>query len=204
PLVEIIEKLYGDPDQHDKQPKACFLFVVDAFPYQEFADGVQIADTRNWYDFILDTNVATSSDVLLAVRRVDLLNKFGIDVGAKDLIPYIRAKEDPKRAIDHCTVWHLSLQRMYSPSFETVVNLEEPDELRQLRQIRKVANETPTRYKLPEVFGYSPDSVQDYLFKAANILVRNDRLNAGGKFIFQDLCEHISNHASGFQCHLNE
>jgi hypothetical protein len=201
-LVHILDKLYKG--NLPKKPKACFLFVVDASPHQEFSEDVQKDDTRHWYDFFLDTNVATSSDVLLSTRRADLMRELGVDVAAKDLNPYVQAKAvaDRKNPIDHCNVWHLTFQRMYAPSFETAVKLEEPDQLRLLRQIRKVVNGTPTRYKLAEVQGYSPESVQDYLFKAANILIREDKINIQGsdKPIFQDVCERMENDLVDFKC----
>ncbi|WP_411725293.1 patatin-like phospholipase family protein [Methyloglobulus sp.] len=191
PLVNIVDKLYKNP----QKPKGCFLFVADAFPYQELSEDVQKADTRHWYDFFLDTNVAASSDVLLFTRRVGLMRDLGVNVTSKDLNPYVQAKEDPKKPIEHCNIWHLTFQRMYAPSFERDVKLEEPDQLRLLRQIRKVVNGTPTRYKLTEVQGYSPESVQDYLFKAANILVKNDNIedkDGNPVLIYKDVCKKMT------------
>jgi NTE family protein len=193
PLVKIVDKLYTD--KYPQKPKGCFLFVVDANPHQELSEDIQKIDTRHWYDFFLDTNVATSSDVLLSARRADLMRELGVDVASKDLQPYVQAKDQPKKPIDHCNIWHLTFQRMYAPSFETAVKLEEPDQLRLLRQIRRVVNGIPTRYKLTEVHGYSPESAQDYLFKTANILLRKDKIkgkNGNEVFIIEDVCKKMT------------
>lgn len=193
-LVNIVDKLYKNP----QKPKGCFLFVVDAFPHQELSEDLQKADTRHWYDFFLDTNVVTSSDVLLSTRRVDLMREVGVNVTLKDINPYVQAKKkaDEKNPIDNCNVWHLTFQRLSAPSFEAVVGgSEETDQFRHLLQLRKVVNGTPTRYKLTEVQGYSPESVQDYLFKAANILVKNDKIKdeyGNEVFIFQDICKKMT------------
>lgn len=70
PIKRALEKKL----QNNNQPlKGCFLFVVDAYPFQEMPEHAHEADTRSWYDFLVDTNVATSSDVMLSLRRKDLM-----------------------------------------------------------------------------------------------------------------------------------
>ncbi len=201
PLVEIVDTIYKNPQ---KQPNACFLFVVDAFPHQQLSEDVQKADTRHWYDFFLDTNIATSSDVLLSTRRVDLMQELGIDVTLRDLNPFVQSKKNAPNPIDHCNVWHLTFQRLSAPSFEAVIAEKETDEYRQMLQLREVVNATPTRYKLSGVKGYSPESVQDYLFKAANILIKKDKIKGTDKFIFQDVCEQMGAYLKDLKCKIKE
>lgn len=201
PLVEIVETIYKDPK---KQPNACFLFVVDAFPHQQLSEEVQKVDTRHWWDFFLDTNVATSSDVLLSTRRVDLMQALGINVTQRDLNSFVQAKKNASNPIDHCNVWHLTFQRLSAPSFEAVIADKETDEYRQMLQLREVVNATPTRYKLTGVKGYSPESVQDYLFKAANILIKKDKIQGTDKFIFQEVCEQMGTYLKDLKCNIKK
>jgi hypothetical protein len=153
---------------------------------------VQQADTRHWYDFFFDTNVANSSDVLLSSRRVDLIKELGLSLEPSDLSPYKESQipyHEPDGQNIPCHIWHLSFQRMYATSFQTAVG--SPENQQMLLNVRKVVNSVPTRYKLESVQGYSPETVQDYLFKAANILIREDRLKPGGKLIYQEVCDRM-------------
>lgn len=197
PLVEIIDNLYqsGDPQ---KQPKGCFLFVADAYPYQESLNHLQKMDTRSWYDYIFSTNLISASDTQLSTHRTDMMKELGVDTTFNHLQPYVQEKRagDSKNPVNgklsNCNIWHLTFQRMYEPSFETIIG---PDGIDLLRNVRKVVTGTPTRYKLTEVQGYSPETVQDYLFKAANILVKNDKVKdeyGNEVFIFQDVCKKMT------------
>lgn len=193
PLVNIVQQLYANPN---KQPNACFLFVVDASPHQQLSEAAQMVDTRHWYDFVLDTNVATSSDVLLSTNRANLMQSLGINVKPVDLNPYLPAQQKAgATAIEHCTIWHLTFQRLYAPSFESIITGGlETDDYRHLLQLRHVVNATPTRYKLTGVESYSPESVQDYLFKAANLLIRNDQFKKAdntSQYIIKDVVERM-------------
>lgn len=184
PIKKILKRLYDSIDK----PKSCFVFVIDAYPYQEMVEYVQEADTRHWYDFFFDTNVANSSDVLLSSRRADLIKELGLSLVANILTPY-KEREIPFDESGKnipCHIWHLSFQRMYANNFEMVGDSPEKQQL--LRNVRKVVT---TRYKLESVQGYSPETVQDYLFKAANILVKEDRIQPSGKPIYQEVCDHM-------------
>lgn len=208
-LIGIVDKLYKVNDPK-KQPNACFLFVVDAFPHQEYSEDVKKIDTRHWYDFILDTNVATSSDILLTTRRVDLMKELGVDVTDENINPYMPALKvaDHKtpitqNAIAYCTVWHLTFQRLSAPHFETIIaGSKQTDKYRQMLLLRRVVNATPTRYKLSEVEGYAPETVQDYLFKAANILIRKDKMLNSDKPIVQDICDRMWVYDKDLKCQL--
>lgn len=177
PIKRVLEKM-------SRKPK-CFLFVVDAYPYQELAEHVQEADNRSWFDYIVATNLATSSDVLLSLRRMDLMKEWipSDDVGFqsyRDVVP-IRTKfseftADIAPNVPSCSVWHITFQRLYSQEFQRAYGGNNPDsELNQsLRRMRQVVNLVPTRYKLKPISDYSSEAVQDYLFKAAKILVTED------------------------------
>ncbi|MGB9080014.1 MAG: patatin-like phospholipase family protein [Desulfuromonadaceae bacterium] len=191
-LLNIVKPLYDAPEP--KQPKGCFLFVVDSNPYPKYPKHIHEADTRSPIDFIFDTNVAAASDSLLTVRRLDLLYRLNIDARTPDIEPFKRNNtENEKVELDNgkeieCAVWHLSLQRLLAHDFASR-KIEDDDNLKgKLRenvdQVASVVNSIPTRYKLT---GRDPngnielnaDTLQDYLFKAADYLVNDDNDNGG-------------------------
>lgn len=211
PIKRVLEQM--------PQPKNCFLFVVDAYPYQEMPNDVQTADTREWYDFIVDTNVATSSDIMLTARRKDLmkdLTQFGDDVGfesyrdAEAIEPERTAAKTEIKMLQEklpikCSVWHITFQRLHSRAFERGYgdSFLSAERLQFLRRMRKVVNSVATRYKLTETLGYSPEAVQDYLFKAADILVREDK-NESGRRILDLACDKFKRWGlPGLKCDLN-
>lgn len=59
------------------------VILVDAYPGRS---GVSTAtpDVRRWYDYVIDTNIVTATDALLAKSRVELLNQFE----TADIFPY--------------------------------------------------------------------------------------------------------------------
>jgi hypothetical protein len=59
------------------------VILVDAYAGRS---GVSTAapDARRWYDYVVDTNIVTATDALLAKNRVELLNQFE----TADLFPY--------------------------------------------------------------------------------------------------------------------
>jgi len=184
-IIDIIKKLY----KAEKKPSGCFMFVIDAFNYQETPDHVQEADTRKFWDFLFDTNVAAASDALLVSRRINLMRELDIYVDDADIEPYVTADiyldDQHKEKID-CQVWHLTFQRMYSPSFELAIGDKEQDQ-EKVRDVRKQVNSIPTRYKLVEVNGYASKSVQDYIFTAARILIHDDK--ACSKPVLTQVCD---------------
>jgi len=184
-LTDIIRRL----NKSDNKLAGCFMFVVDAFNYQETPEHTQEADTRKFFDFLFDTNVATASDALLTSRRIDLLRALDIYVDDADLVPYKTTDiwlDDEGKKTTPCQVWHLSFQRLYSPSFEMALGkLDKSQD--HLRDVRKLVNGIPTRYKLTTVNGYSPESVQDYIFTAAKTLIRDDKIES--TLILKKVCD---------------
>lgn len=199
-LLKIVQPLYDAPKP--EQPKGCFIFVVDAYPYPKYPENIHVADTRGPIDFIFDTNVAAASDSLLTVRRLDLLRILNLDVRTPDIEPFKRndtrnerVELDNGKEID-CAVWHLSLQRLLSKDFASK-KIEDDDKaggkLREnIDQVANVVNSIPTRYKLT---GKDPngkvqlnaEALQDYLFKAADYLVNYDN-DMGSNSILDQVC----------------
>jgi predicted acylesterase/phospholipase RssA len=174
-----------DPKKH----KHCLFLIIDAFPYHESAEHIQKVSTRAWYDYFFDTGtVLASSDVMLVQNRKLILEKvlssdFG-DVGFQSFdekseikVPFANSKRNPTEVIKkECAVWHLSLQRLYGRDFERTFAEQDINQLQSLGRLRKVVNSIPTNYRLEESQeGYEPKTVQNYIFKAANLLIRKDR-----------------------------
>ncbi len=158
-LLDMVRGLYKE--SKGQLPRGCVLMIVDAYTYQELPQRVLEVDTRKPWDFIFDTNVIGSSDVLLSTRRIDLLRRVGIDVGARQVKPYVReaqVEEGPK-----CVVWDLTFQRLLSNDLAGKSSLP--------RQVGLVVNAIPTRYQLTGVEPYKPETLQDYIYAAARILV---------------------------------
>lgn len=212
PITRVLEKM--------PQPKkGCFLFVVDSYPYQEIPDHIQQADTRKWYDFIVDTNVATSSDIMLTARRKDLMRSLTSSDNNVGFNSYFESKNSGAKSktaateiemlqekLPGCSVWHINFQRLYSRGFEQSYgdNIRSPERLQLLQNVRKVVNSVPTRYKLVETEGYSPEAVQDYIFKAADMLIREDKDDSGGP-ILDVVCDKFKKwKLSGLKCNLDK
>ena len=199
-LLDMVNELY----RAKEKPKGCFLFVVDAYPYPKDPAYIHEADTRSWYDFLFDTNIAASSDALLTARRLDLLAQLNVDASEMNIDPY-----QPNAGNDEiwpglyddlrveCAVWHLSLQRLLSGNFGGMAESSKPDKeqskLREnIQNVASIVNTVPTRYKLKGKDPASQDSLdadvlQDYLFKAANYLIYLDK-GSDGKPILETVC----------------
>ena len=200
PLINIL-----DPEKH----KHCLFLVIDAYPYHESAENIQKPSTRNWYDYIFDSGtVLASTDVMLAQNRKLILEK--ILSSEKGAVGFQSFDEKSKITVSsansenndlECVVWHLSFQRLYSRDFESVFAGQDVSQLQFLERLRKVVNSVPTSYRLEESQeGYEPKTVQDYIFKAAKLLIRkdkvcNDRVNQcdSNQFIYQKVCDLLVN-----------
>ncbi len=197
-LLEMVQQLY----RAEKKPKGCFLFVVDAYPYPENPAHTHELDTRKFFDFIFDTNVAASSDALLMARRLDLMSDLNVDVSADDSIePFqpnsgeneIWPDQDDVKFRVECAVWHLSLQRLLSPDFAGKATGSDAFLKQDIKEVATVVNAIPTRYRL---LGKAPDgkteltseTLQDYLFKSAGYLIRLDE-DKDGTLILKHVCE---------------
>lgn len=209
-LLTMVTKLYKSNDK----PKGCFLFVVDAYPYPRNSAHIHEADTRNFMDFIFDTNVAASSDALLVARRIDLMNQLNVDVRELDIKPFqLNTKDDmiwpdldPYDDLRvECAVWHLSLQRLLSPDFASTATRGDGFLKQHIKEVAEVVNAIPTRYKLT---GKDPQNnaeldgktLQDYLFTAADYLIYKDN-DENGNSILKQVCSWFSTRGlRGLQC----
>lgn len=194
-LLNMVRALYDA--SASKPPKGCFLFIVDAYPYPKYPEHIHEADTRGFFDFIFDTNVAAASDSLLTVRRLDLLNMAHIDARTADIEPFKRNECDLGNGKKiECAVWHLSLQRLLASNFAED-KIKEDNNLKgnlktNIDQVANVVNSIPTRYKLTGrdpngKVKLSEEALQDYLFKAADYLINYDNNNDG--LILKQVCE---------------
>ncbi len=157
-LLPIIEKLYNGATA----PRGCILFIVDAYVNTaEKGKGAYERDTRHFTDFLIDDNVMDSADVMLNFHRNQTLRKVNIEKPA--VTPY--AEFDVADGKDKCLVWHLS--------FEGLHRLGD-----RAKAVRKVVNQIDTAYRLQASDleqNMSSQELQNYLFEAAQILVRGDK-----------------------------
>ena len=158
------EQIYAS----NEPARGCFLFVVDVYPFER-GKGVLERDTRRTLDFILDDNVLDSSDVLLTLRREDVLHEVGFRVGDIGSKPYQEFAIFPDRPDGpRCSVWHLTFQRLVKRFWPSLSARGE--------EVGKVVNEISTQYRL-QAPGHTPQQLQDYLYEAARLLVREDLEN---------------------------
>jgi hypothetical protein len=193
-LLNMVKELYNGRDH----PKGCFLFVVDAYPYPQFPAHRHKADTRSAIDFFLDTNSAASfADALLMARRINLLDQLNVDARGINIDPFqlntgtdrIRPDLAPRHDLRvDCAVWHLSLQRLLSTDFASEAAKRDDGLREDIRHIADVVNAMPTRLKLMGIdprrdVGLSGETLQDYLYRAANLLIHLDNDQAGTPFL---------------------
>jgi predicted acylesterase/phospholipase RssA len=189
-LLTMVKALYRGKDR----PKGCFLLVVDAYPYPQYPAHKHKADTRSGIDFILDTNTAASfADALLMTRRINLLDQLNVDARGKNIEPFQLNTGDDRIRPDlaphedlrvECGVWHLSLQRLLSADFASEAAKRDEGLREDVKHVADVVNAIPTRFKL---MGKDPrrdaelssETLQDYLFRAANYLIHLDNDRTG-------------------------
>jgi predicted acylesterase/phospholipase RssA len=156
------------------QPRGgCFIFIVDAYPYQT-GKGEDQSDTRGVFDFFVDQNVSDSSNVFLTLRRYDTLRRY-LQYPAASKVGEVPQWDFTTDGGVACRVWHLTFQSLIvregtrtQESREARRNLK-----RQLEEERKV-NLIPTRYRLQGPKGMNAQEVQGLIFGVAQHLVRDD------------------------------
>lgn len=179
-LLDVARQLY----KNQPRPQGCFIFVVDAFPFQELPAHALEADTRGGFDFIFDTNAATASDTLLSTRREDLLRRIDIEIENGDIdtplgeeFDIYKNKNDQKKYGEAtCSTWHISFQRLLARNFRPGGEnyKRERDRYRHARLVGLVANVIPTRYRLTGVEPFTAKELQDYIYEAARLLICED------------------------------
>ncbi len=144
---------------------ACFLFLIDAYPYSHNR-GRKAFDTRSITDFFLDQNVSDSGSVFLTLTRERTLRRLGLpDDNAPGQLTQWDYK--PKHQRYSCRVWHLTFETFFARDFPADQTREE------LREHRE-AGRVPTRYRLKTGPTRTEAEVQQILFGAAHYLVRLD------------------------------
>ena len=76
----------ADPLSTSGFPRGCLIISIDAYtegvgpdPRKGEVGSADLADTRPWYGFIVDTNAIEAMDSLLAVKRNEVLHEMGLD-----------------------------------------------------------------------------------------------------------------------------
>ena len=159
---------------------SCFLFVIDAYQGQRLPTKVLESDPRSTIDYLVDRNALDAIDALLQGQRVAFLQQMGLLTesasGIRNLqgyIPSYRFKSH-KREIE-CAVWHLTFDRLWY-----LANGNSSRETKTVyRNVWGLVKNTSTNYHLSGL-NCTPDALQDALYNAATILVRNDRENRKG------------------------
>lgn len=82
-----------DPLKESGFPKGCLIIAIDAYTERVKPDRrkgeigrADLADTRPWYGFLVDTNAIEAANDLLAVRRNELLHELGVDRENDDVL----------------------------------------------------------------------------------------------------------------------
>lgn len=151
-------------DNPGPKPTACFLFVVDAHPYER-NQGRSEFDTRSVLDFFVDHNISDSASVFLTLARRRALHRIGLPLDAS---PGQLPQWDYPRPGYACRVWHLTFE-----SFFTRPIPPGQEALREEMRVLRDASRIPTRYRL-EAGDLDAPQIQKILFEAARHLVRRE------------------------------
>lgn len=168
-------------------PSACFFFLIDGQSSQFSLDSnlraASQSDLRKPWDYIVNTNVLDAMDALFLHYHHQLLS--GVRIVTEGVLsPFVPRISYESRPFGEpvkldCAVWHISLQRLVDPSFM----IQSRDEIERLlpefmklrREVGDPVNAIETRFKLTGPSGFSDKELQDLLFKAARLLVQEDR-----------------------------
>jgi predicted acylesterase/phospholipase RssA len=183
-LLDELRHVYESSDDANR-PKGCFIVIVDAYPesWNLFAN---LRDTRTGIvEFIVDTNALEASNVLLSLRRREILRVLG-------------HKEDEKIGKEAFTTFKLPINKTDSIechawllTFQRLTHLKN---IPHATSISTIVNNVPTRYRLIGPYDLSPKNTQDALFEAARILTREDRET------LRKICEKFSGRFGGMKC----
>lgn len=169
-LRRTLEQLGGDTATDPLT--GCLFVVVDAFPDSLGVKPEQIAakdksdaaDPRGALDFIFDADVFEAFDNLLVNHREEMLRNMGYpreQIGAQSLWSYRPFRDDarsPNRALE-CHVWHLTFQHLAQLG---------------AGELGEKVNSIKTLFRLRADGERDPMLLQEELFEAARILVRQD------------------------------
>ena len=173
-IRKIARELYLRPES--EHPKKCLVLIVDAY-----TEGWNLSrgdsDTRKAItDFVIDTNALEASSVLLSLRRHKLLQEMGIRSDANKAPDVYQSfnlfaepddpelKHHPKLTDVKCHAWLITFQR-----------LQHLTHLANAETISAIVNNIPTRYTLLAPHGLGAAEAQEALFKAAEMLIKEDK-----------------------------
>lgn len=184
-LLDIARALYRKPP--GLRPSACFFFIVDAYAASEYdepwarltqragsdytAPAVLRSDTRTVLDYFVDTNALAASNVLLYHSRLRLLREAGIDgrqSWADPVHEFPLFPGEPAETVS-CMAWHVTYDRLLSSDFADAGHGA------LALRVASIVNRIPTRYKLTGPEGLTPETLQEALFDAARLLMKEDR-----------------------------
>ena len=184
-LLEMLRTLYEDVQ---RRPKACFLIIVDAYVDNPEKD-VRRRDSRSGIDFIVDTNVVDASDSLLSARRRNILEQAGFqdtEIGNQPVQDFPVFGQGTEGLNLTCRAWHLSFQRLLAWKRVEPKDAQEQfarmpagrealKDVSHAKSIGAVVNQISTRFKLTSPIGCPSRALQQDLYEAARLLIREDR-----------------------------
>ncbi|MBI4641260.1 MAG: hypothetical protein HY731_11230 [Candidatus Tectomicrobia bacterium] len=126
----------------------------------------------------MDTNAIAATDALLAKRRSDILAKIGFtnsEIGHEPFQEFRVSIDDTEGASAiPCAAWHLTFQRLILAGKEGVPLALGAQEISRMNHVGQVVNHIRMRYNLFSPDPYTEQELQDYLFEAAHLLVKQD------------------------------
>lgn len=175
-LVEdLVRELYS---RAEPGPTGCFLFVFDAHTLdpEEQVRGWGERDPRGLIDFFVDRNALDASGALLSKHRRVLLQDAGVDKpGHASFGSFAVTSRAPEpRTLGECAVWVLTFDRLRG----LAARAAEPRRS-ELRDLALTVNRIQTRYRLAGPEGVTARELQDALFAAARVLIREDAESLG-------------------------
>jgi hypothetical protein len=177
-LWETVRTLLSESD--GTRPNKCFFFIVDAYTTPQRPDLEERRDTRVLLDYIVNTNVIAAFDALLGKRRSDTLSDYDF---REDEIAEAPFQEFTLNVWDErggawqvpCAAWHLTFQRLILAESRGDSWARSPDRIPSGDDVGWVVDRIRTRYNLSGPAPYTDEQLQNYLFEAARLLVREDR-----------------------------
>lgn len=180
--------------------RGCFLFVVDAQPRSavQYPPVVRGPDPstitvdpdpspKGLIGYLINPNALHAADVLFQRYHAFFLRELGLnDVSGNPYQEIPLPRQLPMRlngglALD-CAVWHIALARLMSPSLSGAAppgSGGSPEKWQRFQsmnaEVGEPVNRISTRFQLRDSKGRAPRDLQDLLFKAARLLVREDR-----------------------------
>ncbi len=101
------ETLRNPPGMSDLFPKGCVLISIDATPWY-FNRDLHVAETRQFFDYIIDQNALEAADILLLANRELTLKSLGVAKLGEDRFGEFEINGSENR----CRFWHIALRHI--------------------------------------------------------------------------------------------